>query len=460
LYGVVVDHLERFIGIYDERYAARYGDWRPEVERVLRRFLQCGILEHGFMRVACRECRAEYLVAYSCKGRGLCPSCGQRRGQEFAAFLQEAVLEDIPYRHVVFTIPKALRPTFLRERRLLRLLSRCAWNTIRQAMETALDHGGVVPGAVVSVATAGDLGNSHPHLHCIVSDGAWDKRSGTFHAWPHWLTSDLLTELFRRQVLAMLVREERLSPETRERLLAWNPSGFSVFVGDPISAENTASRERLARYLVKPAVALERLSYNAETCRLTVTSEKRGEQRTLQALDFMAELSVHVPDPGEHTTRYYGWLSNRSRGDRTKARAAVEPSGAKGPGPPPTQGNDAAMPAHTRKRFRLAWAALLKRVWDVDALRCLRCDGPMRIISAITQADVIARILRSVGLLHQARAPDPHDCDDRNPDAVARHPLFHPQQEDAGDVRDVEPDGPADVDSDDAWSMDPPHPDD
>ena len=66
----MVDHLERFIGISDERYAARYGDWRPEVERVLRRFLQCGILAYGFMRVACTECRVEYLVAYSCKGHG------------------------------------------------------------------------------------------------------------------------------------------------------------------------------------------------------------------------------------------------------------------------------------------------------------------------------------------------------------------------------------------------------
>jgi hypothetical protein len=77
----------------------------------------------------------------------------------------------------------------------------------------------------------------------MVSDGAWDKRTGTFYPWPHWLTSELLTELFRRQVLAMLVRAERLAPETRERLLAWAPSGFSVFVGDAIAAENAASRD-------------------------------------------------------------------------------------------------------------------------------------------------------------------------------------------------------------------------
>jgi hypothetical protein len=92
------------------------------------------------MRVACQDCKAEYLVPFSCKGRALCPSCGQRRAQEFSDFLNQEVLEDVPYSHVVFTIPKMLRSTFLRERRLLRLLSRCAWNTVRLGLETALDR--------------------------------------------------------------------------------------------------------------------------------------------------------------------------------------------------------------------------------------------------------------------------------------------------------------------------------
>ncbi len=156
LYQVVADHLERFSGVYDERYAYRYGDWRPEVGRALEKFLQCGILAHGFVRVACKDCRSEFLVPFSCKGRGLCPSCGQRRGLEFAAFLHEQVLEEVPYSHLVFTIPKVLRPTFLRERRLLRLLSRCAWDAIRLGLETALGRS-AVPGATVSIASAGDL---------------------------------------------------------------------------------------------------------------------------------------------------------------------------------------------------------------------------------------------------------------------------------------------------------------
>src|SRR5271170_4460826 len=106
LYGVVYDHLERFINVYEDRYADRHGAWRPVVERVLQRFLECGMLACGLLRVACQDCKAEYLVPFSCKGRGLCPSCGQRRAQEFSDFLHQEVLENVPYSHVVFTIPK------------------------------------------------------------------------------------------------------------------------------------------------------------------------------------------------------------------------------------------------------------------------------------------------------------------------------------------------------------------
>ena len=49
------------------------------VERELRAYLDCGILARGFIRVRCDGCRAERLVAFSCKSRSICPSCATRR---------------------------------------------------------------------------------------------------------------------------------------------------------------------------------------------------------------------------------------------------------------------------------------------------------------------------------------------------------------------------------------------
>ncbi len=46
------------------------------VKREFEDYLKCGRLENGFLRVRCENCYEERLVAFSCKRRGFCPSCG------------------------------------------------------------------------------------------------------------------------------------------------------------------------------------------------------------------------------------------------------------------------------------------------------------------------------------------------------------------------------------------------
>ena len=62
------------------------------VEREFDDFLRCGLLVHGFLCVVCGNCKHEKLVAFSCKRRGFCPSCGARRMTENAALLVDDVL--------------------------------------------------------------------------------------------------------------------------------------------------------------------------------------------------------------------------------------------------------------------------------------------------------------------------------------------------------------------------------
>jgi hypothetical protein len=68
------------------------------VWREFERYLDCGILARGFARVRCPRCLDELLVGFSCKGRGLCPSCGARRKDDTAAHLVDRVLPRVPYR--------------------------------------------------------------------------------------------------------------------------------------------------------------------------------------------------------------------------------------------------------------------------------------------------------------------------------------------------------------------------
>ncbi|NUP84483.1 MAG: transposase zinc-binding domain-containing protein [Burkholderiaceae bacterium] len=68
-------------------------------------FLECGILAHGFLRLRCGECGHDKLLAFSCKRRGFCPSCGARRMSQTAAHLVDRVIPQVPVRQWVLSLP-------------------------------------------------------------------------------------------------------------------------------------------------------------------------------------------------------------------------------------------------------------------------------------------------------------------------------------------------------------------
>jgi hypothetical protein len=90
---------------YPARFAKAHGPLRSVVERVLRAFLTCGLVEHGFARLWCGTCRTSVLVPFSCRGRSFCPSCEKKKQLLWAEWLQKEVLEPVPHRHVVLTMP-------------------------------------------------------------------------------------------------------------------------------------------------------------------------------------------------------------------------------------------------------------------------------------------------------------------------------------------------------------------
>jgi hypothetical protein len=89
------------------------------VERDFARYLECGVLAHGFARVRCASCEDELLVAFSCKGRGVCPSCNAKRAQVTAVHLVERVLPHVPYRQWTLSFPHRVRWVLLKEAGLL-----------------------------------------------------------------------------------------------------------------------------------------------------------------------------------------------------------------------------------------------------------------------------------------------------------------------------------------------------
>ena len=93
------------------------------------------------LRVRCESCHHEKLVAFSCKRRGFCPSCGARRMVDSAAHLVDEVLPKRSICQWVLSVPYPLRFLFATNAavmsQVLTIVHRVI-NTFRPSHRTAL----------------------------------------------------------------------------------------------------------------------------------------------------------------------------------------------------------------------------------------------------------------------------------------------------------------------------------
>jgi hypothetical protein len=140
-------------------------------------FLECGILAHGFLRLRCGECGHDKLLAFSCKRRGLCPSCGARRMSQTAAHLVDHVIPHVPVRQWVLSLPIPLRVLLAAQPELVTPVLQVVQRVVERHL---LDHTGLKSdegqgGAVTLIQRFGSAVNLNIHLHCLVLDGVYRR---------------------------------------------------------------------------------------------------------------------------------------------------------------------------------------------------------------------------------------------------------------------------------------------
>jgi len=391
-YRCVENHFEELEQVYDEVFPKKYGFLRPYVKKVIYRYLDCGILHNGFARVKCGECGHEYLLAFSCKRRHFCPSCHQKRVVEFGQWLCEEILKAVPHRHFVFSIPKILRRYFLYDRRLLSDLSRCGWESLKAIFQETVPQDNAVPGAVIAVQTFGDFLGFNPHLHVLCSDGCF-YGEGMFRVSPSFKLKDL-EEIFRHKVFKMLLSKEKITQDLIDMLIKWRHSGFNVFCGPRIQPGEEEAMENLARYIIRASFSQERMTYVPEKSKVIYQSKDGKEEKIFDALEWLAAMCSHVPNKGEQMVRYYGFYSNVSRGKRKRKHqddlisSILEPEG-------------------SSSEYRKNWARLIQKIYEIDPLRCPKCQSQMRIIAFIEDDEVIKKILKHLDLWDKKARPPP-----------------------------------------------------
>ena len=111
---------------------------------------------------------------------------------------------------------------------------------------------------------------ARPHLHLLVTDGAF-RRDGAFVPLPPHDPA-VLEQLWRRAVLAEFVRQGWLDQDEAAAMLAWPHSGFGAYLGPAIAEPEGVLR--VARYCARAPVAESRLRYDAERAEVELVSDR------------------------------------------------------------------------------------------------------------------------------------------------------------------------------------------
>lgn len=200
----LAEHFETWLDLASTGQFDGQGDHhtpKPFVRQAFRKYLECGIFAHGFARARCEDCGHDYFVAFSCKGRGVCPSCSTRRMVETAAHLTDHVFPKLPVRQWVLSVPKRLRYFMQRDGAVLNMVLGIFLRVIAQSLQAhspgaaQVDKATLHIGAVAFIHRFGSCLNGHVHFKLR---GRWRAETaglpGSGYSWSSATTEDLPDE--------------------------------------------------------------------------------------------------------------------------------------------------------------------------------------------------------------------------------------------------------------------------
>jgi hypothetical protein len=368
--------------------------------------------------------------------------------------LLDHVLPPAPLRQWVLTVPFAWRARLAYDGELFGAVTRVCTSSILAFYAARMAKEGIASGqsgaVIVVQRTSSDL-KLQPHLHLVVLDGAYrelDASAVGFTALPHLSTREVgeVLETICRRVFKLLGRRKLLvegaieaeadaeegvgslaasavsgqsppaGPEWRRRMLpplvrqglhfdkplCGSKDGFTLHAATRAGALDSVGREALCKYVLRPAVAQERISHGPDGL-VRIALKKPFADGTvavdLDPLSLLCRLAPSVPPPKLHTVRYAGVLAPSS-----KLRARIIPKPVVAPESDTAEASNT--PPNRRGSHYRPWAELLKRTFDID-VRCPRCEGRMKLVAMVTEPASAKRLLRHLGETTDPPAREP-----------------------------------------------------
>jgi hypothetical protein len=282
--------------------------------RTLQALRRCRTSAMGGHIDKCDCCQKLHISYNSCRNRH-CPTCqGHKREQWINA--RENELLNVPYFHVVFTLPHEFNSFALSHGKVIySSLFKAAWQTLQQFGANPKHLGGKM-GMIAVLHTWGQNLSLHPHLHCIVPGGGLTK-SGKWKSakskGKYLFNVKAMSPVFKAKYVALLRKSELNIPQKIYNEVF--KKKWVVFAKQPFARPENVI-EYLGRYSHKIAISNHRiLQIDQEKKRVTFTAKdyRHGDKKivlTLSTEEFVRRFGLHILPKGFTRIRHFGILSS------------------------------------------------------------------------------------------------------------------------------------------------------
>jgi hypothetical protein len=339
--------------------------------RTWRAIVACRTRALGGRLMRCEGCGAEQWRWHSCRNRH-CPQCQSRQRDAWRAARISELL-DVPYCHLVFTLPHELNA-------LAAVHAHWVYDTLMQCVAATLTEfaanprwlGGIGAFTLVLHTWTQDL-RRHLHVHALMACGALQLEPGgaqwrqpargqrflfPVHALSSVFRGKFVQALQEAVAAGSLPGDPAQTPLDRARRgQALRRHDWVVYAKTPLAGP-AAVLDYLARYTHRTAIGNDRLvAIAGDKVVLRVRADERGGKRTIAipGTEFIGRFLQHVLPAGFKRIRHYGLLAPAAKEQRLKmARQLL------------------AMPQPSRQAREDA-QAFMKRVAAMEIASCPHC---------------------------------------------------------------------------------------
>lgn len=421
-------YQEALFGLDEERKLPHF------IKNEFSSYLDCGEFKNGAVRLHCKACNHNQFLPFSCKKRGICPSCSSRKMHSTAANLVDYILPEVKVRQWVLSVPFRIRYLMAYDKKVLNGILGIFNRVVRSFYRKNLRGIKRETGAITFIQRFGGSLNLNVHFHTLFLEGVYISDGNKNYKWiestpPKTSQIKNLNNKIIKRVNRFLLKhgfieefEERnfqltdnmendiseiyQSSISRGKLTGrnkgqkideigkylnppWEPpkgkrlsyiNGFSLHANVCVSNKNRNFLERLCRYAGREAVSESRLSLDNNGSIIYQLKKKYSDGTShlkFTPREFISKLIALIPPPKSHIIRYHGVLAPNS-----KWRKHIIPKG-----PSQVEGDN------FKRNYWIPWADLLKRVFYDHLTKCEKCGHSLKIVEYFISIEEMNKFL-------------------------------------------------------------------